>query len=507
LSVNLKGRHKLRREEPPAFRLIFIGLLFGHRTPVGDSAPLSTKDSNASCAVRNMTTLARKLRFVDYFALGFGVMVGTAWLVVMDDLLQRGGPLGALLGFTVGALMLLPIGYVYGNLVRAVPDTAGEVAYTAKVFPTSVSFITGWMMFLAYFLTCPFEALAAGRITGYLFPFLNTIELYRVGDHPVYLPHIVLGLAITLFFTWLNYRGIRASARFLKFTTFTFLSLVVLFVLAGAKHGSPSNFRPLFSHAPLISVLLVWQVVPWLLSGFESVVKCVEEASPDFRSESFSAAIILTIFVGLLFFWLVISAVSFVTPWQDLNSSQQFPTAVAFERALHTHWIVDLILGSALVALLQAFNANMVASSRLLFAMGRRGLLLPKMGLVHSSNQTPALAVITVGAGTFLAILGGEAGLVPILEVGAVACAVGWMSACASYYSMKPNLAGRVAAGFGTLVTLLMILVKVLPIVPGHFTRYEWMALAVWAVLGALMRISGRQPNPSAETNLQTSET
>jgi basic amino acid/polyamine antiporter, APA family len=454
-----------------------------------------------------MTTLARKLRLVDYFALGFGVMVGTAWLVVMDDLLQRGGPLGALLGFTAGALMLLPIGYVYGKLVRAIPDAAGEVAYTAKVFPSWVSFITGWMMFLAYFLTCPFEALAAGRITGYLFPSLNTMELYRLGDHPVYLPHILLGVVITVFFTWLNYRGIRASTRFLKITTFTFLSLVVVFALAGAKHGSPSNLRPFFSHAPILSVLLVWQVVPWLLSGFESVVKCVEEASPDFRSENFSVAIILTIFVGLLFFWVVISAVSFVAPWQDLNGNAQFPTAVAFERALHAHWIVNLVLGSALVALLQAFNANMVASSRLLFAMGRRGLLLPKIGWVHPSKQTPVLALLAVGGGTILAIFCGEAGLVPILEVGAVACAFGWMSACASYYGLKPNLAGRMAASFGTLVTLLMILVKVLPIVPGHFTIYEWIALALWAVLGAAMRFSGRQAEVAPEANLEVSET
>ena len=69
-----------------------------------------------------MTSLAHKLRLADYFALAFGVMVGTAWLVVMDDILQRGGPLGALLGFTAGAIMLLPIGYVYGQLVRAIPD-------------------------------------------------------------------------------------------------------------------------------------------------------------------------------------------------------------------------------------------------------------------------------------------------------------------------------------------------------------------------------------------------
>lgn len=141
-----------------------------------------------------MTVLARKLRLVDYFALGFGVTVGTAWLVTMDDLLQRGGSLGAILGFAAGGLMLLPIGHVYGELVRAIPDSAGEVAYTARFFSPGISFATGWMMFLTYFLTCPFEALAAGRIAGYLFPWLNRFELYRLGGRAVYRPQIILGL-------------------------------------------------------------------------------------------------------------------------------------------------------------------------------------------------------------------------------------------------------------------------------------------------------------------------
>ena len=452
-----------------------------------------------------MTHLARKLRLVDYFALGFGTMVGTAWLVVMDDILQRGGPLGAILGFTAGALMLLPIGYVYGRLVKLIPDAAAEVAYTARVFPSGVSFATGWMMFLAYLLTCPFEALAAGRITGYLFPSLNSIALYHLGNHSVYLPHIVLGLIITGFFTWLNYYGIHASAKFLKFTTFTFLTLVIVFALAGAQHGSARNFRPLFSHTPLISILLVWQVVPWMMSGFESVGKSSEEASPDFQHRNFSVAIIMTIFAGLTFFWVVISSVSFVTPWQSLNSRLQFPTAVAFENAFHARWIVNLILGTALVALLQAFNANMVAASRLLFAMGRRNLLLPKMSRIHTVNHTPALAVFAVGAATAVAIFLGEAGLVPILEVGAVACAVGWMSACASYFLMKPSLLDRAAAAFGVLVTLAMILVKILPVVPGHFSLYEWLALAIWGLLGLFVRIPAKSVTPdTAEVLLQS---
>jgi hypothetical protein len=76
--------------------------------------------------------------------------------------------------------------------------------------------------------------------------------------------------------------------------------------------------------------------------------------------------------------------------------------------------------------------------------------------------------------------------LVPILEVGAVASAVGWMSACASYLRMTPAFRGRAAACFGLLVTLCMVAVKVVPLVPGHFTRYEWIALAIWFGMGAI---------------------
>jgi basic amino acid/polyamine antiporter, APA family len=433
-----------------------------------------------------MTVLARKLRLIDYFALGFGVTVGTAWLVVMDDLLHRGGSLGAILGFAAGGLMLLPIGYVYGQLVRAIPDAAAEVAYTARFFSPRVSFVTGWMMFLSYFLTCPFEALAGGRIAGYLIPSLNTFELYRLGGRPVYLPQVILGLAITVLLTWLNYQGIRASATFLKATTFLFLAFVLIFALAGAKHGAMSNFSPLFSHAPLISVLLVWQVVPWLMAGYESVGKCAEEAIPGFEERNYSVAIILTILASVGFYCFVIAAVAYVAPWPTLNGNDPFPTAVAFERAVHARWIVNLIMASALVAVLKAFNGNMVAASRLLFAMGRRNLLEPRMGHIHPVNQTPSTAVIAVGMATALAIFLGEAGLVPILEVGAIASAVGWMAACASYYRMKPAWRGRLAALAGLAVTSLMVLVKLIPVVPGHFTLYEWIALALWAALGAL---------------------
>src|SRR5260221_185946 len=225
-----------------------------------------------------MTLLARKLRLIDYFALGFGVTVGTAWLVTMDDLLQRGGSLGAILGFAAGGLMLLPIGYVYGQLVKAIPDSAAEVAYTAKFFLPGVTFATGAVMFLKLFLALPVRAL------------------------------------------------------------------------------------------------------------------------------DYSVAIMLTIVASIGFYCFVIAAVAYVAPWPTLNHKDPFPTAAAFERAVRARWIVDLIMASALVAVLKTFNGTVVASSRLLFAMSRRNLLNQKIAYVHPVNQTPSNAVIAVGIATALAI-------------------------------------------------------------------------------------------------------
>ena len=124
-------------------------------------------------------------------------MVGVGWLVVMDDWLLRGGALGAVLGFAIGGAMLLPVGYVYARLVKAIPDASGEVAYTAKVFPQSISYATGWMMVLSYFIVCPWEAVAVGKIAAYIFPALDSMEIYRIAERPVYLPHLLIGLGLT----------------------------------------------------------------------------------------------------------------------------------------------------------------------------------------------------------------------------------------------------------------------------------------------------------------------
>ncbi len=317
---------------------------------------------------------------------------------------------------------------------------------------------------------------------------LDSTELYRVAGKPVYLPHLAIGLALTALVTVVNYRGVRLSATFQNWSTFGTLTLFVIFVAAGVMRGSPANFPPAFTHTPFVSILLVLQIVPYFMVGFESVTKAAEEANPQFRTQGFSRAIFAAIVVGAVFYIIVIAAVGFVAPWRSLTGTP-FMTAVAFEHAVGSRWIVSIILSAALLSLFKVFNGNFVAASRLLFAMGRRGLVDARLASVHPQNQTPAAAVVCVGIATASCMFLGTAILVPISEVGSVAAAAGWFAVCAAYLCMKldlrPRIAERLIAVLGASVALAMVLMKFAPFVPGHFSIWEWLVLGLWIILGA----------------------
>jgi len=433
-----------------------------------------------------MTHLARKLSLWNYFALGFGTMVGTGWVVLMDDWLGRGGPFGAMLGFAIGGILLLPVGYVYGQWVKRLPDASGEAAYTAQVFPPTVSYFTGWIMLLAYFIVCPWEAVAVGKLAAYIFPRLDTLELYRVAGQPVFLPRLLLGAVVTIFLAWLNYRGVRASATFQNWATSAVLGVFLLLVMVSGHSGTSANLKPHFSQAPLISILLTLQIVPYFVTGFESVPKVAEESHPGFPPRDFFKAIAMALLIGAGFYALVVCATSYVAPWQSLVG-KRFATAIAVEQGAHMAWLSRIILAASLVGLLQCFNGNFVAATRMLFAFGRRQTIPPLFATLHTIHLTPTVAIFGVTAATLAGLLLGDALLVPVTEVGSMALAFGWLATCVSFFIVDKALLGRVVAALGIGVSLLLVLMKWLPVIPGHFSFAEWLALGGWLALGLLL--------------------
>jgi amino acid transporter len=443
--------------------------------------------------------LRRALRGKDYFTLAFGSMVGVGWMLVIDDWLTRGGSVGAMLGFLFGGLILFPIGYCYGKLTAAMPDAGSEVAYTAAVFSGPISYATGWTMLLAYLIVCPYEAVAVGRIANYAISItgsspLERLELYQVSGYPVYLPQLLAGLALTAVIVAINYKGIRISATFQNITTFGLLAIFAVFATLGLVRGDARNLKPPFADergvsGMLISTLLVLQIVPYFMTGFEAAPKCSEEAASDFDPRQFSRMIYLALAAGIFFYVVVIGVVSMVQPWQSLTK-EDFATAVAFRRAFGSSGISQFIMLGVLLSLLKIFNGNFLTSTRLLYAMGRRGLLEARLARVHPQHKTPSVAVLFVGVLTAAASFLGRAALIPISEVGSLACAIGWTATSLSFCrgAAGPQTAKTQAIGLaGVAIGVALILMKLLPFVPGSFGRYEYVSFGGWAALGLIL--------------------
>src|SRR3989475_514731 len=299
-----------------------------------------------------------------------------------------------------------------------------------------VSFAAGWMMVLAYAIVCPWEAVAIGNVLARLFPAMNAVVLYAVAGKAITLPRLLAGLGLTACIGLVNYRGIRLSGRFQDLTTLGLLACFALFVVLGFARGNAANIQPPFAPpGAFVSVLLVIQIVPYFMTGFESIPKASEEARADLAPNSLSRMIMLAMVGGGLFYVVVVAVVAWVYPWTDLVA-HHLGTDAVFARAFGSPWIARLILAGAVLSLFKVFNGNFVAATRLVYALGRRRLVPPALGAVNPRFGTPALAIalvtILTGAAAFL----GDAVLVPISEIGRAVGAIGWCAACLAFVAL-----------------------------------------------------------------------
>src|SRR5499427_199644 len=436
------------------------------------------------------------LSTVEYFTFGFGTMIGVGWLVLMDDWLTRGGPGGGILGFLIGGLLLFPIANTYGRLVQQIQDAGAEIAYTEGIMAPLVSFGAGWTMVLSYAIVCPWEAVATGNLLARVFPQLNTLQLYVIGGTPIFAPRLAVGLALTALIAIVNYRGIKPSGLFQDVMTFGLLGTFAIFTLLGFARGTPSNMQPFFSHpgtaGALLSIFLVMQIVPYFMTGFESVAKGSEEARDGFDPRSFTTAIYAALIAGFLFYVIIIAVVTYVYPWQEIVSGH-VRTEVAFERTFGSHAIAQLVLFAAFLSLLKIFNGNFVAATRMLYALGKRDVVHPALGAVHRVYATPSAAIALVAALSMLGAMLGDAILVPVTDVGSLTVGIGWLSACAAFILRRQGSESARFAWAGAVVATAIILMKIVPGVPGSFGRSEWIAFVAWSVLGLVFWLTRRQ--------------
>jgi hypothetical protein len=69
---------------------------------------------------------------------------------------------------------------------------------------------------------------------------------------------------------------------------------------------------------------------------------------------------------------------------------------------------------------------------------------------------------------------------------------------------MRPDATGFLIALTGALVGLAMALMKFLPMVPGHFSGWEWLAFGLWIILGTWIGHPFRKQTAAAKNSENT---
>src|SRR5699024_11637034 len=111
-------------------------------------------------------------------------------------------------------LLIIPIGFVYGELTSSLHVDGGEFAYTYKALGKVSAFICGWFLIMGYVIILPWVAISVSDLLAYMFPIMDSLTLYTSLGNPVYLPHVLVSFLMIGVIGFLNWVGEKQSSYF-----------------------------------------------------------------------------------------------------------------------------------------------------------------------------------------------------------------------------------------------------------------------------------------------------
>ncbi len=152
-----------------------------------------------------------------------------------------------MLGFLIGAVLMLPIAACYAELATVIPSAGGEVVYTLAVFGRGISFATGWFIVTMTTSLSSFEGISLAWFSDRLFPGVQGPVAYSPFGAEVHDTDLVNGsvfmVIITLGMISVGY----AVGRFQDFFTYLKAGAIVIFVVAAFMTGNVGNLQPLWT--------------------------------------------------------------------------------------------------------------------------------------------------------------------------------------------------------------------------------------------------------------------
>lgn len=476
------------------------------------------------------TGMKKTLSLWNFFTIGFGAIIGTGWVLLVGDwMVIGGGPIAAMISFFIGALFLLPIGAVFGELTAAIPISGGIVEYVDRTFGHNASYITGWLLALGNGILCPWEAIAISTLVsdmfGDIFPILRAIKLYSILGADVYLLPTLIALGFAFYVVSLNFKGASAAAKLQAFLTKALLGGMLLAMGISFVKGSPMNILPSFEavqgpttstsatsiFAGIISVLVM---TPFFYAGFDTIPQQAEEAADGLDWNKFGRVISLALLASGGFYMVCIYSFGTIIPWTDFIKNT-IPALACLKNINMVLYIAMLVI--ATLGPMGPMNSFYGATTRIMLAMGRKGQLPEAFAQVNPKTGTPTTANMLLAVCVLIGPFLGKKMLVPLTNVSAFAFIFSCMMvsfACLRMRTTEPNLprpykvpGGKIGIGAACLAGLIIVGLMIVPGSPAALNGVEWTILILWVVLGLILKMIGSKGKSKSKIrNLQNAK-
>ena len=290
-----------------------------------------------------------------------------------------------------GGLYTLLGAVCLAELGTMLPAAGGYYVYARRTFGDAVGFAVGWTDWITYCAVLGYVSIGIGEIAAVLLPSLaGLVKIVAVVA--------LVGLVA------LQSAGLRVSSRFQEITTavkFVAFLVVVLAALAFAR-GTPADAAVAAPAASLAGVVAALQLVIITYGGWQSALYFTEEDRDPNRN--LPRSMIVGVASVIVVYLLVNLALLSVLPVDDLARST-LPAADAAQILLGGRGR-QIITVLSLVSLPPLLNAIMMIGTRILFAMGRDGLLWRRTAEVTAGGAPVAATVVTTAVAVVLIVTG-----------------------------------------------------------------------------------------------------
>lgn len=354
--------------------------------------------------------LTPSLRTRDLIGLGTGMVVGTAIFTLPGIVAaEHTGP-AVPLAFIVAAIGAGLSALAYAETSSVLPFAGSAFSWINVLFGEFFGWIAGWALLAEYFISVAFVASGwSAYMQGFLGSFGIKLPHALTGGFD---PHTgsyidILAAFAILIVGILISRGVHQVSRIENIIVSVKLLVILMFIVVGATAIHPQNYVPFLpAHQPGTTfggwqgILAGTAQIFIAYVGFDAIAaNTAETINPQ---KTMPRGLIGTLLLGTGFF-IAVSLVLVGMFKYSRYANNAEPAAWALRQSGH-YIMANLLSVVAIVGIFSALIAILLASSRLIYAFGRDGLLPKSLGRIDDKHvPNHALWMIT-----FLAMILGS---------------------------------------------------------------------------------------------------